>query len=136
MEPIDEARMTCLRFAREHNLTFTERGQVGFGRSCVGFTSGGHYVDYNPHRSDGDYEPIKGLYFEDFPTVENAYHKHDCLAVLAYDDEYDKSVLALAEWVAKMEARGPVAIVEYQTGADGLQAMISGTVGRAVQLSR
>src|SRR3990167_249083 len=130
---IEEAKDICERFALEHKVVFETSGECGFGRECVGFISKfGNYLDYNPHQS-GDYEPITEL---QCPAVEpphdltpDAYHKHDCMAVLGRGD---RAIIQLAHWVKKINAVGNVRVVEYETGATGLQATFSGRVGYAV----
>lgn len=59
----------------------------------------------------------------------NSYHKRDSLAVLGRGDE---AVIGLAKWVLKLEAAGEVKIVQYETGAVGMQALFSGVTARAV----
>lgn len=129
---IKEAREICQNFANKHKVIFEDKGECGFGRECVGFTTGNQWVDFNPH-SSGDYEPIKGLQNDKFyaPDGVNAYHKHNCLAVLGREDE---SIIGLAQWVKHLESLGEIEIVTYETGATGIQAMFSGCVGRAVKL--
>lgn len=133
---IEVARLNCLRFARDHALTFVERGEVGFGRPCVGFTHDGSYSDFNPY-NHADYEPI--FPHDDrlgAPAGVNAYHKHDCFAVLAHGEDgeaYDAAVMELDAWVRHLEAQGELEVVEFKTGATGLQAMFTGTTGRALR---
>jgi hypothetical protein len=129
---IDTARQICQTFANKHKVIFEDHGEVGFGRPCVGFTSGARYIDYNP-RNNSDYE----LVWPDarpigHPHGVEAYHKHDCLAVLVADS-YDAAILQLATWVEALEAQGELEIVTYATGATGLQAAISGIMGRAIR---
>lgn len=125
------ARAICERFALKYKLIFDDEGEVGIGRECVGFRDGGKYIDHNPRTSGGDYEPIKELACPAAyaPDDVNSYHKHDCLAVLGRGDE---AVIGLAKWVLKLEAAGEVQIVEYETGAVGMQALFSGITARAV----
>lgn len=127
------ARERCLAFARTHGLTFTERGEVGIGRPCVGLLKGSGYVEYNPSHFP-DFEPIAGLQTERFPLVLDAYHKHPCLAVLVFNENYDRAVRRLGQWIERIEARPPVRVVEYETGATGLQAFVTGVTGTAIVL--
>jgi hypothetical protein len=129
---INEAVLICEGFAKKHDIKFERKGECGFGRDCVGFLNkaGTNYIDFNP-TDHGNYEPIKGLQCEACyppPTVK-AYHKHDCLAVLGHEDS---AIIQLATWVQSMEKAGDVRVVEYPTGANGLQAVISGTLGYCV----
>lgn len=125
-----EARKTCERFAIKHNVQFNDRGECGIGRACVGFSSGGSWVDHNPRNRD-DRKPIEKFAFEAAkpPPGVSAYHKFDCLAVLGHGEE---SVIQLARWVQHMEAAGNVEIMRYPTGATGLQAIICGSIGSTV----
>jgi len=131
----EEARANLARFALEHGLTFEEAGEVGFGRPCVGFTRDGSYVAHNPMRAD-TFEPITEyadarLYPPE--AVRDAYHKHDCLAVLAHN-EYAAAMVQLDTWVRHLESLGRVRVVEYETGATGLQAAFSGRTGWTVRV--
>lgn len=127
---IEQAREICGRFALKHRVIFDDQGECGFGRECVGFRDKG-WIGHNPYTMSGDYDRIESLACEDAypPDDVNAYHKHDCLAVLGRGDE---AVIGLAKWVLKLEAAGTVEIVTYETGATGMQAMISGIQHRAV----
>jgi hypothetical protein len=126
-----EAKEICEKFALKHKVIFDEEGECGFGRDCVGFSSGGGWIDHNPYNRGGDYEPIEKFACgaAQPPPGVNAYHKHDCLAVLEHGEE---SVIQLAQWVKHMEAAGEVKIVDYPTGATGIQALMSGVMGRTV----
>lgn len=119
-------------FADQHGITLEKKGEVGFGRPCVGFLKGNNYVDYPPVYGGPNYDEI--IADCDFPTVENAYHKYNCLAVLVENEDYEKALDELLEWVEKMEARGPVRVQTYRTGHTGLQAMVSGTLGHVIEL--
>lgn len=114
---------TLNNFAKKHDIFLEVNGEVGFGRECVGFTSGTNYIDYNPYDRK-TYEPIEQLYSEKHYEIapDNAYHKHDCLCVLGCGDEALKE---LAQWVEELE-KNNVKIVEYYTGATGLEALFSG----------
>ena len=121
------------RFALDHKLVFEEKGEIGFGRPCVGFTKGTSYVYYNPMDST-TFKVIQG--FEDERirenTPENAYHKSDCLAVLVHNNDYETAIQELVQWVKSLNELG-VEIVEYETGATGIQAMFSGFTGYAMR---
>lgn len=129
-------RETCQRFANEHKLIFEDEGEVGFGRPCVGFLArGGRYLDYNPGRygSSGNYEPIEELHCQaaEPPDGCAAYHKHNCMAVLGHGD---RAVAQLAAWVRSLESQGRVEVVDFETGATSMQALISGLLGYAVMV--
>lgn len=126
-----EARAICERFAIKHKVIFDDAGECGFGRECVGFRDGNKWIDHNPCSSGGDYNLISELACPAAyaPAGVNSYHKHECLAVLGRDDE---AIIGLARWVQKLEAAGEVKIVEYETGATGVQALFTGLRARAV----
>ena len=128
-----EAKSICEQFALKHKVIFDEEGECGFGRECVGFRDG-CWISHNPYESGGDYNPIEGFKCPEAhpPEGVNAYHKHDCLAVLGRGDE---AVIQLATWVQHMEAQGEVTIEEYETGATGFQAALTGLTGRAVKIA-
>lgn len=130
---IEECKATIKEFADRFKLTFEEEGECGFGRECVGLTVGENYVDYNPS-TYSDYEYVKAFYDErlyDIPP-ENAYHKHNCLAVLGRGED---AIRELSEWVEKLNELGAV-VEKYATGATGVQAMLSGTHNYAVRIPK
>jgi hypothetical protein len=131
MNPID----VCNEFALKHKVIFEEKGEVGIGRLCVGFVRGDGYVDYNPYRFPDLLVPVWEIDHRlcPPPTVPDAYHKHDCLAVLVHNDDYDEAKRQLALWVLHLVGQGEVEVVEYETGATGLQAAFTGTTGYAVR---
>lgn len=142
----DEQDKKLLAFADKHSITLQRKGEVGFGRTCVGFThSGGNYIDLRPYDMKS-IEPIDGFYDDgrlDAPNGVEAYHKHDCLCVLANglaalgeDEEsadYEKALDQLLLWVEHLEKQGEVEVVEFSTGATGMQAMVSGSTGYALR---
>jgi hypothetical protein len=142
MEKTNPIWQNLQRFANDHKVILQDRGEVGFGRPCVGFLGGHGYVDFNPYRykqgEEGrqDFEHVPELQDDRLrpprDTVTDAYHKHDCLAVLVHNDDYDEGLRQLNLWVEHLEAQGRVEIVEYDTGAVGLQAAMTGFIGRAV----
>ena len=125
-------------FAFKHKLIFVDDGEVGFGRPCVGFLApGGSYVDFDPYHAE-TFEPIfpenEGVIFT--PSgVKDAYHKHDCMAVLVRGENYDEALRQLELWVDHLEHIG-VEVESFKTGAKGFQAMISGVIGYAFRVSK
>jgi len=117
-------------FATKHKIVFQDEGECGFGRECVGLMHGNNYIDYNPRNLE-TYEQIEGAVCEIASKFapSSAYHKHDCFVVLGRGDE---AIKQLADWVRKLEEQGTVEIVEYETGATVIQAMISGIFGHAL----
>ena len=128
---IEDCRKVIQEFANRFKLIFEEEGLCGFGRECVGLTNGNNYVDYNPTDSV-NYDYIKEFYNDKFYDIApaDAYHKHNCLAVLGRGEI---SIRQLADWVDKLNEMGAV-VEKYATGATGLQAMISGTHNYAVRV--
>lgn len=117
-------------FASRHHLVLVTEGEVGFGRECVGLADSENYVAHNPHNlSTHKRIPELECGAARRTSPPQAYHKHDCLAVLGRGE---RAIRQLARWVRALEEIGEVAIVSYQTGAEGVQALISGRVGRAV----
>lgn len=122
-----------LRFANHHKIILQDQGEVGFGRPCVGFTHGDNYINFNPTDAV-KYEYIPELYDErlEAPRGVNAYHKHDCLAVLVENGDYDTALVQLNDWINHLEDQGEVKITPYPTGAVGIQALLTGVIGHAV----
>jgi len=129
---MDDTITKLQTFANKHGVVLQLEGECGFGRQCVGFTHGNSYIDYNPINLD-TYDVIEG--FEDERIAEaapeDAYHKHMCLAVLV-DTDRDKAIAQLAKWADAMDEIG-IEFVTYETGAKGMQALVSGHLGRAVR---
>lgn len=125
-----EAREICERFATKYKLVFDDAGECGFGRECVGIRHGDDWVSHNPISLSGDYDQIPDLISDAYaPPGVNAYHKHDCLAVLGRGPE---AIAQLATWIQALESRGTVEIVSYETGATGMQALLSGLTNKAL----
>lgn len=127
---IEEHRINIQEFANKHKIIFDDEGECGFGRECVGLTNGNNWVDYNP-TSYPDISYVEGFFDERFfdITPENAYHKHNCIAVLGRGDS---AIIELSEWIDKLNEIG-VTVEKYKTGATGIQAMISGLFGTAIK---
>ena len=128
------------RFADDHKIVLETKGECGFGRSAVGFLHGDNYVAHNPFRMGDapDFEFIHPKGFEKDPRLcaprgVDAYHKHDCLAVLVSDEDYDKALKELNMWVEHLESQGEVEVATYATGETGLQALVSGVFGYAIR---
>lgn len=120
-------------FAQRNKLFFAIEGECGFGRKCVGLLYRDNYVNYNP-TDDVSYDYIKQLYDERLFDIvpQDAYHKHNCLAVLGRGE---KAVRQLSEWVDKLKALD-VTIEQYQTGATGIQILASGSTGTAIKVNK
>lgn len=132
MKTLEECRNNIQEFANRFKLIFEDEGEAGFGRECVGLTNGNNWVDYNP--TGQDYEYIKDFYDERLYQIAppDAYHKHNCLAVLGRGEN---AIRQLSDWVDRLNELGAV-VEEYETGATGIQAMVSGITCPAVKIPR
>jgi hypothetical protein len=74
---------------------FEDNGECGFGRSCVGISIHGSYPDYDCE-DDAQCPP---------PETKDAYHKHDCLAVLNHGNT-EEAIRQLYAWCRKLESNG------------------------------
>lgn len=134
-------------FAEKHDIAFRAEGEIGFGRPCTGFIYEGNYIAYNPiDLSDPEYGYVFGesddrLYSP--KETPNSYHKSMNLAVLVQgsddggtsnNDDWAAAHLELHFWIKHLEAQGEVEIVDYSTGATGMQAVFSGVTAKAVRI--
>lgn len=116
-----DAQKAWLRmWAAVNKLVFEDEGEVGFGRKCVGIRDGQQYVDLGPpkeyknppHRSIWSPEVAEGAHAYDRESkidyAPDAYHKHDCLAVLVHGGDYAKAIGQLYAWVQMIDQRGLV----------------------------
>ena len=112
---IQEHEKNIMEFAEANGVIFDKEGECGFGRECVGLRKDGNWIDFNPHNSE-TYSTIEEYYDDKLHDIapENAYHKHNCLAVLGRGDE---AIIELSEWVTKLREMG-AKIVKYNTGSD------------------
>ena len=114
------------RFALDHKLILQDEGEVGFGRLCVGFTKRECYVDYvrrdQSHGAiwnDERLRPPEG--------VVDAYHKHECMAVLSRSEDRSEALRQLIIWVKHYNELG-VVVTEYSNeNLDVLSIMMKGT---------
>lgn len=91
---------TLIEWCERYGLTLQTKGEVGFGRPCVGILYGQSYVDY-----DWDLFGTAAVW-----TPADSYHKHDCLAVLVHNDDYVTALDQLYEWV--------VWLIEHNVGIE------------------
>lgn len=102
-------------WATRWSATLQLEGSIGFGRDCVGILKGSSYIDYM-HIYDLEPQP-------EFWSPEDAYHKHDCLAVLGHGDD---AINQLYEWVTWLDSHGwTVEVVDRQPD-HALDAMFHG----------
>lgn len=115
------------QFANEHKVILEENGEVGFGRPCVGFLRDGSYVAFNPRKPpDYDYVWPEDPRLHPPNVVTDAYHKHECFAVLVHSDNHDRALAQLDSWVEHLKMQGAIELIRYETGATGIQALFSG----------
>lgn len=134
-------------FAEKHDIAFSAEGEVGFGRPCTGFLDAGVYIAYNPvDMSDPEYGYVFGECDDRLcapKETPNSYHKSTHLVVLAQgsddggtsnDDDWAAAHLELHCWIKHLEAQGDVEVVDYLTGATGIQAVFSGVIAKVVRI--
>jgi len=81
-----EAQIVYLtEWAGRYRCALQLNGEVGFGRECVGILNGGPYIDYADEA---------GIW-----TPEDAYHKHDCVAVLGHGGEALEQLYRWVKWL-------------------------------------
>lgn len=70
-------------------------GECGFGRECVGVTCNGLYPDYEWY----DYDTYERLDSNgDVWIPDDAYHKHDCVAVLGRGEAAEEQLYEWLKW--------------------------------------
>jgi hypothetical protein len=88
-------------WAAKNKAALSLNGSVGFGRDCVGIIVGGTYIDTAEAKEATAYNfsaPPHSWW-----EPEDAYHKHDCLAVLGHGDG---PLRQLYDWVKWLEENG------------------------------
>lgn len=120
-------------WAADRKLIFESRGEVGFGRPCVGLTDGHSYVDLGPEEEfdSGHGDPIRfptRLDDASAPLDVNAYHKTECLAVLVEDEDYEAAIEQLFRWVQKIDAAELVVKQEPRHHRNTIEALMHGPI--------
>ena len=134
---MDDDRKVCQDFANEHKLIFDDEGECGFGRECVGMSTGGAWVDYNPHDAT-TYERIEEFYDERLAPphdqVPDAYHKHECMAVLGRGRE---AIRQLAIWCRHYNELG-VEVVDRDRHDHGniFSALLHGLTTKTIRVKK
>ena len=119
-----ESRVEFLKsFAESLGCVLVEKGEVGFGRPCVGILEPniGHCVDINPYvygetlddEDAGYIFPENENLYPDGEITPHAYHKHSCLAVLVIDDDYEGAIIQLYDWVVGILSNGEVELRKH-----------------------
>lgn len=107
----DEMIVYLTRWAADQGCTLDLKGEVGFGRECIGIVKGNQYVD-------------TGLTLQDVLRPDDAYHKQDCLAVLGRDTD---QLEQLYDWVRAIDEAGYFVHTRFRRPKDALDAIFSGT---------
>ena len=55
------------------------------------------------------------------------------MAVLVSDDKYMEGLEQLLKWVEHLESQGELEVVQYLTGATGMQALMSGVLAYGIK---
>lgn len=104
----DDEMLYMHRWADEHGCSITTKGEVGFGRPCVGVSHGNSYVDFLYMEMDyQQYSPLPEVRAFRLAQPTDAYHKHPCMAVLVQSDDwenipeeaYDTALRQLYDWI-------------------------------------
>jgi hypothetical protein len=103
-------------WAAQNNAQLVTRGEVGFGRPCVGISQGQSYLDFLWCEYNEDRDVMVALYKDERiqafrrAAPEDAYHKHPCMAVLVHavdgGEDYGTALNQLYEWVKWCEDNG------------------------------
>jgi hypothetical protein len=73
------------KWAKGNGVYLSLEASCGFCRDCVGITSGGLFPDY-------------GIGHGIVWTPEDAYHKHQCVAVLGRGEEAESQLYEWLKW--------------------------------------
>ena len=96
----DDEMLYMHRWADEHGCSLSTKGEVGFGRPCVGVQHGSSYLDFLYMEMDyTQYSPLPEVQAFRMESPKDAYHKHPCMAVLVHDDDYDTALRQLYDWI-------------------------------------
>lgn len=73
-------------------------GSCGFGRECVGVSNGSSYADYH-WMDEKTYKRLDNN--GEVWTPDDAYHKHDCVAVLGRGRKAESDLYDWLQWFDK-----------------------------------
>jgi hypothetical protein len=113
-----------LDWATQNRVVITD-GECGFGRPCVGVSAGDKWVDWQANTGAPDYTDIPGGY--DGWTPMDAYHKHECVAVLVHNDDLPFAWNQLKLWLDAIIEGGWEVIHEDRVPKDALDLLFHGT---------
>lgn len=109
----DEKILFLTKWAADNGAVLALKGEVGFGRPCVGIMVGNHYPDYD-YGVPATCPPLE---------VNNAYHKHDCLCILGQGED---AINELYLWVKSLNDNDVVIEVESRPPTNMIDAIIHG----------
>lgn len=124
-----EAEEAFLRdWAARQKVIYDDEGECGFGRECVGITTGDKWIDLGPsvhiNNEYGGYDEMS-VHPDAYPPqgVVDAYHKHDCLAVLGRGPY---AIHQLFLWVSNLKDKGFVIARSKREPSSPLDALFHG----------
>ena len=109
-------------WAHKNKVLLELEGECGFGRECVGILAEGHYPDYQWYDSDWNRADNNG----DVWIPDNAYHKHECVAVLGRGEVAEAQLYDWLKWFDDNNFKVEITPREIQKGIDPLFLMIQG----------
>jgi len=86
------------RFAEKLGCKLQLKGEIGFGRECIGFTKNGNYLGYDLKGGYGEGMDKKMRLYP--PGGVEAYHKGNYLAVLGRGEV---AIDELFKWIRKID---------------------------------
>ena len=90
----DEKIQWMAMWASKNSLVLHLEGECGFGRDCVGVSTGSSYPDYEWYDDDYERADKNGEVW----TPKDAYHKHPCVAVLGRGQEAEEQLYEWLKW--------------------------------------
>ena len=81
-------------WAHKNKVRLELEGECGLGRECVGILAEGHYPDYKWYDEDWNRADNNG----DVWIPDNAYHKHECVAVLGRGEVAEAQLYDWLKW--------------------------------------
>ena len=110
-------------WAHKNKVVLELEGEVGLGRECVGILAEGHYPDYQWYDADYSHRADNN---GDVWIPDNAYHKHECVAVLGRGEVAEAQLYDWLKWFDDNNFKVEITPREIQKGIDPLFLMIQG----------
>lgn len=135
MVDVSSARKYLLEFAKYHNISFVEDGEIGFNNKVVGLKHGEFFIEFNPV-STSDNKVIEKYYFPEIykHAPHFRYFAHDCIAVRIIEENVDAAIIGLAEWLINIEKVYEITIIDYPTGHIGNFSKLIGEFNKCIKL--